>query len=68
MTCEEEMNSLQRQINIVLSEIDVYRMRINGTISKIEKQTRSINLLNIRNPKPITDFTWNEKSKSSPKL
>ena len=68
MTCEEEMNSLQRQINIVLSEIDVYRMRINGTISKIEKQTRSIISQNIRNPKPISDLTWNGKSKSSHKL
>lgn len=64
MTFEGEMVSLQRQINMVLSEIEVYRMRINGTISKIEKQIRNITLKDVRCPKPISNFTRNEKSKS----
>ena len=67
MTCEEEMNSLQRQISMVLSEIDGLRMRINGIISKIEKQLRTIELQNLRNPKPISNLAWNQKSRSSHK-
>ncbi|OHT02276.1 hypothetical protein TRFO_30643 [Tritrichomonas foetus] len=65
MTCEEEMNSLQREISRVLSEVDVYRMRINGVISKIEKQVRSINSQNIRLPVAPIVLHRQEKSRSS---
>ena len=52
LTCEEDLLSLQKNIVSVLSEIDVYRMRINGVISKIEKQIRSILSQRIRYPEP----------------
>lgn len=64
LTSEDELNSIQRRINDVISEIDVYRMRTNGIISKIEKQTRVILAKNIRYPEPMSSFKRHQKSRS----
>ena len=52
LSSENEMKSLRFQQQDILNIIDVTKMRISGTISKIGKQLRSITDFNIRVPTP----------------
>ena len=60
LSSPEEVQSLQSHISETMSEIDVYRMKINGLVSKIEKQTREITAKNIRLPEPFGELKRHE--------
>ena len=60
LSSPEEVQSLQSHISETMSEIDVYRMKINGLVSRIEKQTREITAKNVRLPEPFGELKRRE--------
>lgn len=52
LTSDAELTSLQIRIKEIAGEIDVAKMRMNGIISKIDKQMRSVSEENVRLPEP----------------
>ena len=61
LSSENEMKSLRYQQQDILNLIDVTKMRISGTISKIGKQLRSISDFNIRVPTPPPSLNIQEE-------
>lgn len=52
LTNQAELTMFQQKINERINEIDVYKMRMNGIVSKVENQMRTLKHLNVNLPKP----------------
>ena len=56
LSSPEEVQGIQNTISETMSEIDLYRMKINGLISRIEKQSREITSKSVRLPEPFGEL------------
>ena len=64
LTNEEELKFLTRKIHDHLAAIDVSKMRMNGLLTKVDKQIRTLNQLQIPIPDPPASYISSRESLS----